>query len=223
MPRLTGTIASPRPSGSVIQKKRKCPDCDYTTDRSYDLKRHQETHKPDSERQFYRCHVPGCQSKTGQKSNLNGHFERVHSGVYRYPCNFCDRLFNDRSSRDKHERRHAQDLARRQLEEQERPRRNRQTTRRSFLVSPDDSGLQSPQFSHFPGHVYPPPSMYAPQATAHHAALPVHPVVASNAFSNDAFEMNMGLYNSGVSVFGDFDPTLQSSGQVFSDPFFSSF
>nr|XP_045582645.1 zinc finger and BTB domain-containing protein 49-like isoform X32 [Procambarus clarkii] len=68
---------------STTSKLHQCPDCDYSTNDSYNFKRHSLKHT--GERPFT---CPYCSYSASQKSCLQVHIRR-HTGERPYPCPYC--------------------------------------------------------------------------------------------------------------------------------------
>ena len=89
----------------------KCDQCDYVTDRKFNLTRHTEKHnakpakepkiKPVKEPKSYKCE--NCEYSSTDKSNYNRHI-KVHEEtvVKQYKCDACDKLLRDEAHMNQH-------------------------------------------------------------------------------------------------------------------------
>ena len=84
----------------TTKKRFQCLFCEYSSDRKYDLIRHEGIH---TGKKPFKC--KHCEYSSNQKDTLIKH-ERIHTGEKPFKCKDCDKSFADRSALVKHERLH---------------------------------------------------------------------------------------------------------------------
>ena len=87
---------------NVVQKKFKCPQCDYKCGKMYHVKIHIE--RVHDKIRNHKC--THCDSKFYRKSELNRHESTVHSQIKEYSCKYCDKAFVWKHNMLKHQKRH---------------------------------------------------------------------------------------------------------------------
>ncbi|KAK5638263.1 hypothetical protein RI129_012558 [Pyrocoelia pectoralis] len=110
-------------------KMHKCPHCDYTTNQTGNLKRHQKTHFKETEKSTP-CSIspialdvvpklttntpdnilecPECQYKATRKHQMDIHM-RVHNGKQLHECNLCDYKSINKYNLSRHQKTHTFD------------------------------------------------------------------------------------------------------------------
>jgi len=84
----------------------KCEDCDYSSSRKGDLKKHISSQhaKHDvgsfDEGKVYTCEI--CNSEFKDRSNLKKHILVVHEGIKPFECSLCGSCFSQKSKMKKH-------------------------------------------------------------------------------------------------------------------------
>merc|ERR1712244_88706 len=85
------------------KKRYSCPYCEYTSDRSSNVKVHIRTHT--KERPFV-CPFANCETRFTTKGSMDRHVKR-HNNVRNHKCSYCERAFVTKNEMARHERTHS--------------------------------------------------------------------------------------------------------------------
>ncbi|KAJ6493432.1 hypothetical protein C8R45DRAFT_1136652 [Mycena sanguinolenta] len=98
-----GGKVPPNPPLSLLCPQTGCP---WSFSKTTDLRRHLPRHMSPEEREkrMYKCPDPGCTYKTLQKSNLQTHYNSVHTGLKPLVCKQCEYRASDPSTLHRHMR-----------------------------------------------------------------------------------------------------------------------
>ena len=95
---LEQSFHEPEDSSSRLTKKKyECAICGFATDRLFNFKRHINVHNDNATAKQKKFVCTHCGKQFETISGLTRHSRKIHTQTTKYKCEFCKKLFNEKS------------------------------------------------------------------------------------------------------------------------------